>query len=85
VTGPQYHSIHSIHNKEGGREGGRERERERENIHHSLLAVSLYILQSDFQYRGTPGPRSGSGGGGEWGGGHGGLWDSIGNVNEENT
>jgi hypothetical protein len=38
-------------------------------------------------YRGTPGPRSGSGWGGEWGGGEGmwGFWDSIGNVNEENT
>jgi hypothetical protein len=40
------------------------------------------------QYRGMPGPRSGSvwtgesGGGGE---GMGGFWDSIGNVNEENT
>jgi hypothetical protein len=39
------------------------------------------------QYRGTPGPRSGSGSGGvgEWGGGKGDVWDSIGNVNEENT
>jgi hypothetical protein len=38
------------------------------------------------QYRGTPGPRSGSGWVGEWGGGSmGDFWDSIGNVNEENT
>jgi hypothetical protein len=28
---------------------------------------------------------SGSGGGGEWGEGMGDFWDSIGNVNEENT
>jgi hypothetical protein len=36
------------------------------------------------QYRGTPGPRNGSGGegsGGVWED----FWDSIGNVNEENT
>jgi hypothetical protein len=31
------------------------------------------------KYRGTPGPRSGRGGG------HGDFWDSIGNVNEKNT
>jgi hypothetical protein len=37
------------------------------------------------QYRGTPGPKSGSGWVGEWGGGMGDFWDSIGNVNEENT
>ena len=38
------------------------------------------------QYRGTTGPRSGSGCVGEWvGEGMGDLWDSIGNVNEENT
>jgi hypothetical protein len=37
------------------------------------------------QYRGTPGPKSGIGGGGEWGegGGMGDFWDSTGNVNEE--
>jgi hypothetical protein len=35
------------------------------------------------QYRGMPGPRSGSGG--EWGGVLGDFWDSIGNENEENT
>jgi hypothetical protein len=35
------------------------------------------------QYRGTPGPKSGSGWVGEWGGGMGDFWDSIGNVNEE--
>jgi hypothetical protein len=34
------------------------------------------------QYRGTPGPRSGSGWVGE---GVGDFWDSIGNVNEINT
>jgi hypothetical protein len=38
------------------------------------------------QYRGTPGPRSGRGrgrgvGGRAWGD----FWDSIGNINEENT
>ena len=40
------------------------------------------------QYRGTkkwPGPRSGSGQVGECGEGMGDFWDSIGNVNEENT
>jgi hypothetical protein len=38
------------------------------------------------QYRGTPGPRSGSGWIGEWGvKGMGDFWDSIGNINEENT
>ena len=38
------------------------------------------------QYRGTPGPRSGSGWVGEWvGEGMGDFWDSTGNVNEENT
>ena len=38
------------------------------------------------QYRGMPGPRSGSGWVGELGGeGMGDFWDSIGNVNEENT
>ena len=39
------------------------------------------------QYRGTPGPKSGSGWVGEWGGGEGmgDFWGSIGNVNEENT
>jgi hypothetical protein len=38
-------------------------------------------------YRGTPGPRNGSGGGGERGQGEGmgDFWDSTGNVNEENT
>jgi hypothetical protein len=34
------------------------------------------------QYRGMPGPRSGSGWVGEWVGD---FWDSIGNVNEINT
>jgi hypothetical protein len=33
----------------------------------------------------TPGPKSGSGWVGEWGEGMGDFWDSIGNVNEENT
>jgi hypothetical protein len=38
------------------------------------------------QYRGTTGPRSGSGGVGEWVGERvGDFWDSIGNVNEINT
>jgi hypothetical protein len=38
------------------------------------------------QYRGTPGPRSGSGRVGEWVGEHvGDFWDSIGNVNEINS
>jgi hypothetical protein len=37
------------------------------------------------QYRGMPGPRSGSGWVGEWGEGMGDFWDSIGNVNEEIT
>jgi hypothetical protein len=39
------------------------------------------------QYRGMPGPRSGSGWVGEWGGGEsmGDFWDSIRNVNEKNT
>jgi hypothetical protein len=35
------------------------------------------------QYRGMPGPKSGSGWVGEWEGeGMGDFWDSIGNVNE---
>jgi hypothetical protein len=39
------------------------------------------------QYRGTPGPKRGSGWVGEWGGGvgMGDFWYSIGNVNELNT
>jgi len=37
------------------------------------------------QYRGTPGPKIGSGWVGEWGEGMGDFWVSIGNVNEENT
>jgi hypothetical protein len=38
------------------------------------------------QYRGTPGPRSGSGWGGKRVGERvGDFWDSIGNVNEINT
>jgi uncharacterized coiled-coil DUF342 family protein len=38
------------------------------------------------QYRGTTGPRRGSGWVGEWVGEHvGDFWDSIGNVNEINT
>jgi hypothetical protein len=36
------------------------------------------------QYRGTPGPKSGSGGG-SGGEGMGDFWDSIANVIEENT
>ena len=34
---------------------------------------------------GTPGPKRGSGWVGGWGEGMGDFWDSIGNVNEENT
>jgi hypothetical protein len=38
------------------------------------------------QYRGTPGPKRGSGWAGEWGWvGMGDFWYSIGNVNELNT
>jgi hypothetical protein len=38
------------------------------------------------QYRGMPGPRSGSGWVGEWEGEQvGDFWDNIGNVNEINT
>jgi hypothetical protein len=37
------------------------------------------------QYRGMPGSRSGSGWVEEWEEGMGDIWDSIGNVNEENT
>jgi hypothetical protein len=37
------------------------------------------------QYRGTPGPKRGSGWVGDWGVDMGDLWDSIENVNEENT
>jgi hypothetical protein len=41
---------------------------------------------ANFICLGMPGPRSGSGWVGEWGGeGMGDFWDSIGNVNEENT
>jgi hypothetical protein len=36
------------------------------------------------QYRGTPGPKRGSGWVVDWGVGMGDLWDSIENVNEEN-
>jgi hypothetical protein len=45
-------------------------------------SCKLYMAQ----YKGTPGPKSGSGSG--WVGGWGGMgdfWDIIGNVNEENT
>ena len=47
----------------------------------ALWTCKLYMLQ----YRGTPGPKRGSGRVGEWGDGMGNFWDSIGNVNEENT
>jgi hypothetical protein len=43
--------------------------------------IELYMPQ----YRGTPGPKRGSGWVGDWGVGMGDLWDSIENVNEENT
>jgi hypothetical protein len=38
-----------------------------------------------YQYRGTPGPKSRSGWVGGAAEGMGDFWDSIGNVNEENT
>jgi hypothetical protein len=44
-------------------------------------SCKLYIPQC----KGTSGPRSGSGWVGELGEGMGDFWDSIGNVNEENT
>ena len=44
-------------------------------------SCKLYVLQ----YRRMPGPKSGSGWVGKLGGGYGNFWDSIGNVNEENT
>jgi hypothetical protein len=48
----------------------------------AYLSCKLYMPQ----YSGTPGPRSGSGWVGECGmEGMGDFWDSIGNVNEENT
>jgi hypothetical protein len=59
----------------------------------NIYLLKLYSLEREApwscklylpQYRGTPGPRSGSGGGSE-GGGMGDFWDSIGNVNRENT
>jgi hypothetical protein len=37
------------------------------------------------QYRGKPGPKRGCGWVGEWWVGMGDLWDSIENVNKENT
>jgi hypothetical protein len=49
--------------------------------HHWKETCKLYMPQ----YRGTPGPKSGVGWVGEWGEGMGDFWDSIGNVNEENT
>ena len=51
--------------------------------------VCFYEMSGELympKYRGMPGPRSGSGWVGEWEGeGMEGFWDSIGNVNEENT
>jgi hypothetical protein len=44
-------------------------------------SCKLYMLQ----YRGMSEPKSGSGWVGEWGEGMGDFWDSIGNINEENT
>jgi hypothetical protein len=47
-----------------------------------LIGRAVYMPQ----YRGTPGPRSGSGWVGEWMGERvGDFWDSTGNVNEINT
>ena len=46
------------------------------------MGAKLYMPQ----YRGTPGPKRESWWVGEWGGvGMGDFWDSIRNVNEENT
>jgi hypothetical protein len=63
-----------------------------------LLTLAAYVSEDGLvghhwtrklympQYRGTPGPKSGSGWVGEWGWeSMGDFWDSIGNVNEENT
>jgi hypothetical protein len=47
----------------------------------ALWTCKLYMPQ----YRGMPGPKRGSGWVGDWGVGMGDFWDSIGNVNEENT
>jgi hypothetical protein len=52
--------------------------------HHCREAHWTYKLYMP-QYRGTPGPKRESGWVGEWGGAMGDLWDSIENVNEENT
>ena len=47
----------------------------------SLVVQTLYA-----SVQGTPGPKSGIGCVGEWGGEvMGDFWDSIGNVNDENT
>jgi hypothetical protein len=46
-----------------------------------LGSCKLYMPQ----YRGTPGPKSGSGWEGDWGVGMGDFRESIENVNEENT
>jgi hypothetical protein len=45
------------------------------------MTCKLYMPQ----YRGTPGPKGGSGWVGDWGVGMGDFWDSIENVSEENT
>jgi hypothetical protein len=48
--------------------------------------IKIKKLKSQVQYRGTPGPKRGSGWVGEWGWvGMGDFWYSIGNVNELNT
>jgi hypothetical protein len=56
----------------------------------STMLNFLRNRQTDFQsympqYRGTPGPKRGSGWVRDWRVGMGDLWDSIENVNEENT
>jgi hypothetical protein len=49
----------------------------------AVLSVCMKLYMP--QYRGTPGPKRGSGWVGDWGVGMGDFWDSIENVNEENT
>jgi hypothetical protein len=50
------------------------------------IGLANFICPSTVQYRGTPGPKRGSGWVGEWGWvGMGDFWYSIRNVNELNT
>jgi hypothetical protein len=66
------------------------------DVHYVRLLLLFIIISSQLlfkiffslympQYRGTPGPKRGSGWVGDWGVDMGDLWDSIENVNEENT